>query len=391
MNGMSQVRKGVPALVVAVLGVMTPGIGTAVPVAAAGHPEPAVPSVRVLGELEIPKGLTFNGVPIGELSGIDYDRRTRTWYVISDDTEDGPARFYRARLYLDANGLSAIRFLDATDIRRTDGSTFPPLSTVDPEVADPEAIRVDPLTGLLWWSSEGKREVPDDGSDPQLVTPWVRQMTRAGTHVRELRQPEQFTPKVGEVGPRDNLTFEALAFSADGLRLVTALEGPLYQDGEIPTLDADAVSRLTWYDRLTGRPLWQVAYPIDPIPVPPEPADDHADNGVTEIVPLDSHRYLVLERSYASGVGNSIRVYEIDVRGASNVLRHDSLADRNFRPVKKRLVVDFAELGLAHVDNIEGMGWGPKLPTGERTLVFVSDDNFNDSQVSQLIALAVRR
>jgi hypothetical protein len=42
------------------------------------------------------------------------------------------------------------------------------------------------------------------------------------------------------------------------------------------------------------------------------------------------------------------------------------------------------------VDNIEGLTWGPRRVDGARTLVLVSDDNFSDKQVTQLVALAVR-
>jgi hypothetical protein len=45
---------------------------------------------------------------------------------------------------------------------------------------------------------------------------------------------------------------------------------------------------------------------------------------------------------------------------------------------------------LSRVDNVEGMTWGPPLRSGERSLVFVSDNNFSASQVTQFIALAVR-
>jgi hypothetical protein len=36
------------------------------------------------------------------------------------------------------------------------------------------------------------------------------------------------------------------------------------------------------------------------------------------------------------------------------------------------------------------MTWGPRLRSGEHTLVLVSDDNFAATQVTQVIALAVR-
>jgi len=39
------------------------------------------------------------------------------------------------------------------------------------------------------------------------------------------------------------------------------------------------------------------------------------------------------------------------------------------------------------VDNLEGMTWGPRLASGERVLLLVSDNNFNPAQVTQFLAL----
>ena len=41
------------------------------------------------------------------------------------------------------------------------------------------------------------------------------------------------------------------------------------------------------------------------------------------------------------------------------------------------------------VDNIEGMSWGPMLADGKRSLVLVSDNNFNPAQVTQFLAFEV--
>jgi len=106
--------------------------------------------------------------------------------------------------------------------------------------------------------------------------------------------------------------------------------------------------------------------------------------------PLDPRRYLVMERSFVTGVGNKVRLYEIDTRGATDIARHDSIAGEKIKPVRKKLVADMADFGLSTVDNIEGMTWGPRLRTGERTLLLVSDDNFSATQVSQVVALAIR-
>ena len=98
-----------------------------------------------------------------------------------------------------------------------------------------------------------------------------------------------------------------------------------------------------------------------------------------------------LERSFVTGVGNRVRIYEADTLGATNVRDVASLAGATaVRPMRKRLLVDLSDLPLSTVDNVEGMTWGPVLPTRERTLVLVSDDNFSSSQVTQVIALAVR-
>ncbi|MET9018950.1 esterase-like activity of phytase family protein [Actinopolymorpha sp. NPDC004070] len=363
------------------------------PAAAAGRHDPGLGTPRLLGVRTVPKGLVVGGLSVGELSGLDRDPRTGRWYLLSDDSEDGPVRMFTARFEVSEAGVGEIRFTGATALERTDGSTFPPFASADPEVADPESIRVDPRDDSLYWTSEGKRVVPTDGSAPALIDPWVRQATSAGKYVRQFAGPADLAMHADEVGPRANATFEGMTLTTDGRRLVTSMEGPLYQDGPSPTVDRGALTRLTWYDKRTGRAFRQVAYPLDPIPVAPNPPTASADNGVSELLAVDRHRYLVLERSFASGVGNSIRLYEIDDRGATNVLRRASLADGGYRPVRKRLVVDFADFagaGLPHVDNLEGMAWGPRLATGERTLVFVSDDNFNPSQVTQVVALAVR-
>ena len=45
-----------------------------------------------------------------------------------------------------------------------------------------------------------------------------------------------------------------------------------------------------------------------------------------------------------------------------------------------------AALGPPPLDNTEGMCWGPRRPDGRRTLVVVSDDNFNARQVTQFAA-----
>ncbi|MCC2675513.1 MAG: hypothetical protein K0R58_2460, partial [Ramlibacter sp.] len=110
------------------------------------------------------------------------------------------------------------------------------------------------------------------------------------------------------------------------------------------------------------------------------------DNGVSEILMADERRMLVLERAFTLGVGMSLRLYEIDTRAASDTLSIERLAPGDYRPAAKQLVADFSSLGLSRLDNTEGMCWGRRLANGKRTLVCVSDDNFNLLQVTQFVA-----
>jgi 3-phytase/alkaline phosphatase D len=131
------------------------------------------------------------------------------------------------------------------------------------------------------------------------------------------------------------------------------------------------------------------------IPAAPDPIDAFSDNGLVELAALDNEgTLLALERSFAVGVGNTIRLYEVLTQEATDLSSIDDLFDEDtgvpvdYSPVEKRLLVDFADLGLTP-DNVEGMTLGPRLSDGRQALVLVSDNNFNPDQVTQFIVLAL--
>jgi hypothetical protein len=178
-----------------------------------------------------------------------------------------------------------------------------------------------------------------------------------------------------------------VAVPPDGRDAWVAMENALHQDGPAPTLRAPGgPCRFTRIDLAAGQATRQIAYVPDPIPLRPLLPGMHADNGVSEVLMIDAHRMLVLERAYAVGAGNSLRLYEIDTRDASDTLAVDALTADNHRPAPKKRVADFAALGLSRLDNTEGLCWGPDLPGGRRMLLAVSDDNFNPLQVTQFAA-----
>ncbi|WP_285610807.1 esterase-like activity of phytase family protein [Actinokineospora globicatena] len=350
---------------------------------AAAHPQH---QVRLIGERTVPNALVFQGTTVGGLSGIDRDPRTGGYVLISDDRSDRqPARFYTARIDVTANGVGPVEFTGTKSLLRPDGKTYPPLSTGDGTTVDPEDIRVDPWTGDYTWSQEGERR-PN-----LLIDPSVRSAKRDGAFARELPLPANLKI-TADRGPRQNLVLEGLTYAAAGSLVVSTVEGPLLQDGPDATPEHGALTRIVVQTR-SGHQLAQYAYPEEPVFAKPVPATGFASTGVTSILavdPLDPTRFLVVERSFVTGVGNKVRVFEVDTKGATNVANRDLADPTGVRPVRKRLLVDLADLGLSTVDNIEGITWGPRLRTGERSLLLVSDDNFSATQVTQVVALAVR-
>lgn len=357
------------------------------------------PAVRLLGERIVPAG-QFQGTTVGGLSGIDREPRTGGYVLVSDDRSDKqPARFYTARIDVTENGLGEVRLTGTHPFLRPDGTTYPPLASTDGTAAtsltrwrsaiDPEDIRVDPWTGDYVWSQEGERIVQPDRQ--VLIDPSIQVARRDGSFVRKLPLPPNERMSAQEQGPRQNQALEALTFAGGGMLVVSALEGALLQDGPEATPTSGATSRITVQSRGSGRVLAQYAYRQEPVFANPNPPGAFANNGVTAILaanPVDPTKYLVLERSFVTGVGNKVRLFEIDLRGATNIASAGSVDGAV--PVRKRLVADLADVGLSTVDNVEGMTWGPTLRTGERTLLLVSDDNFAPSQVTQVIALALR-
>ncbi len=343
-----------------------------------------VSSLRFIGEQRVPNRSLFEGTMLGGFSGIEYDAARGRWVVESDDRcTHNPARFYEAELDFDATAFRAVRFLEVHYFLNADGKDFA-TGAAGCQRADVESVRIDPLDGSMWYSSEGDRRY---GLDP-----FIRHATRDGAFLAELPLPENFkVHKEEERGSRYNATFEGIAFAPDGRSLWASLEWPLYQDGPIPTPQHGAMVRMTQFQR-DGRVLRQFAYPLDAIPAEPGPGKE-AENGVSEILTLPDGELLVLERATVQSADgahtNYIRLYATDSRGATDVKALPGLSGAQFIPARKRLVLDFRTLGLPRVDNLEAMGFGPRLPNGHATLVLASDDNFGKAQVTQFLLFEV--
>lgn len=348
-----------------------PGVVLATSLLVAAQPAAADDGqVELVGETTLPHAMQFNGTTVGGLSGLDYDPRTGQWVVISDDrSERHPARYYTA----DFDG-TRFELTGTRPLLRPDGTTYPAGSV------DPEDIRWDPLAEGFWWTSEGDRGA-------QLIDPSIRSAGTDGSFTHDLPLPANLR-MAPTTGPKRNEVLEGLTFAAGGTEVVTAMEGPLLQDGESPTTEHGALSRLTTQSR-TGSVLAQHAYPLDPV-FAASPTGGYANNGATAVLADRGDQHLVLERAFVSGVGNSIRIYRVDTRAATDVQHVESLTGTDVQPARKELLVDLADLAPSTIDNLEGMTWGPRLPDGRRSLVLISDDNFSPDQTTQILTLAMK-
>ena len=347
-----------------------------------------------VGQQVLPHGYPFANTIVGGLSGIDYDASTGRFWVISDDrSEFNPARFYEIALDVSKFNKSAnpghdgVTVIATQTLKRLDGTTFPDYRTAPALSADPESIRIHAPSGRLIWSSEGERNVRT-GQPPALAQPHVWEMERDGRMLRPFVIPDKFRITAANRGIRRNLGFEGMTFTPDHSTLWVAAENALLQDGPMTSMTESSPTRVIAFDYASGQPKAEYVIDVSPIPAATPVTNGASDNGISEILAIDDHRLLMIERAFVQGIGSFIKLFVVDLSDATDVSRIDALAGQQYRPAAKRLLLDLATLGI-RLDNLEGMTWGPRLPNGHRSLVMVSDDNFNARQVQQFLLFDV--
>lgn len=371
---------------IAATAVLAAGGWFAGPATQADAPSPRFDSIQLdyLGKSELPFNLTVDGTKVGGLSGISYDRTSHSYVAISDDRSAlAPARFYSMDVPISAAGIGTVNVTAAHTLLQPDGTPFPAtnLGAATPVAGpDPEAIAVNPRGGEIYWTSEGERIT---GTKPLLVDPWVRVSDDSGAYRGQLPIPDNMHFSTDTVGPRRNQTFEGLTFTPDGNHMFVSTEDPLFQDGTPPTASSGALTRITRYTK--GQPDAQYAFALDQAFPDANPASD--TTGISDVVALDSTHLLVLERlNVFSTLQWGARISLIDLTDATNVIDDAELPQNGLQLAKKSTVLDLSDVPGLHVDNFEGMTLGPNLPGGGRTLLLVSDNNFNDKQISELVA-----
>jgi hypothetical protein len=353
---------------------------------------PKMPITRLdwIGETIIPNDAKFADTLIGGLSGIDYDPQRNLWVMISDDRSDhAPARAYMGHLPITRDYIGPFQFERLVQLKQPDGSLYPSKNDYQEHtrdaVPDFESIRFNPNNQFLRYTSEGDRQLG--------LNPFIRNATHSGDYLGALPLPKAFKidPQHPTFGFYNNLALEGSSFTPDGRHYFVAMEAPLQQDGRVPSLTQGADSRVIEYNR-HGKIIAQYVYPIDPLPAEPGPGK-HADNGVSEILAINKRHLLVLERAgiqdAEGNYHNYIRIYQTDLRGATNVNGQNKLVPGHYQPMHKRLLLNLNTLKLPLLDNVEGMCFGPELANGRRTLVLISDNNFNQHEITQILAFEV--
>ncbi len=347
-------------------------------------------SLKFLNEYEIPYNLAFKDTKIGGLSGIDYDAEKELYYLISDDRSAiNPARFYTARILLSAKGIDTVQWIATYPMLQSNGTSYPNSKQDPAHTPDPEAIRFNAQTKELVWTSEGERIVR--GNSVVLENPAITRISTEGKYIDTFPLPANLIMHATEKGPRQNGVLEGLTFDKNFQTLYVNVEEPLYEDGpRADIIPNNAWIRIYQYDVSTKKNTAQYAYHLEPIAYPAMPVEGFKINGVPDIYAIGNHQLIVLERSFSSGrLPCTLKVFLADLKGAEDIKENSSLQmNLVTKPVKKKLLLNMDDLKI-YTDNIEGVTFGPILPNGHRSLIFVSDNNFASFQKTQLLLFEI--
>ncbi len=346
--------------------------------------------MNLLGQYEIPYNYSFKNTTVGGLSGIDYDKGRDLYNIISDDRSSiNPARYYAAKIFTSQKGIDSVKLEDVHFLRQPNGQLYPNSQTNPLLTPDPEAIRFNPLENNLTWSSEGERIIT--GRDTVLEDPAINVISVEGNWLASYQIPDNLKMQLTEQGPRQNGVFEGMSFADNFKTLYISVEEPLYQDGpRADVYENNAWIRILKFNAGSKSNTAQYAYKLDPIAHPAFPASGFKINGVPDILAIDDHQLLVIERSFSSGrFASTIKVFLVDLAGSTDIKDIPSLKENtSFKPLSKKLLLNMDNLGI-YIDNVEGVTFGPNLPNGHRTLLFIADNNFQSFEKTQILFFEV--
>jgi hypothetical protein len=349
-----------------------------------------ISQLRFVNQFILPNAMVFDNTTVGGLSGIDYDPKRDVYYFICDDPSAfSPARFYTMKIPVSEKGIDTVIVTGVSTILDPKGQPYPDIRKDRIHSADLEAMRYDPTRDEFVRSSEGQRQITPDTmmlQDPDIVI-----MDRNGRYKDSFYLPEKLRIRSEEKGPRHNSVLEGLAFDQDYKHLFVSLEDALYEDGpKAGNGDSTAFVRIFKFDRQTRKEVAEYVYEVDPVPYPATPPGAFKINGISDIMYAGNNKLVVIERAWSTGRGPSnIRVYLADLNNAEDIsgIEHITPALKS-KIIRKKLLVNMDDLGIP-IYNVEGVTFGPRLPNGHATLIFVVDDNFNKNERNQFLLFEI--
>lgn len=338
-------------------------------------------SLEYIDQYEIPK-VEFQNTIVGGLSAIAYNRQQDRFYVLSDDRgRVSPARFYTFDLDVSQTDDGKIKIdsfepESVTLIQDKRGNNYPA------EKIDPEGIALSPRNSVF---------ISSEGNTTKNIKPFIAEFElETGKKLSDVRLPKRFLaskdPDITQ-GIQENLAFESLTINRTGLpedpfRIFTATESALIQDESFEGEERSRIRFLHYVINPVGNPVLvaEHLYLLDPAPV------EVISNGLTELLALPTEGYfLSLERTFGF-TGAGAKIFQVVIGNATDTSNIESLKGNlgQLRTLKKQLLLNLSDLNI-YLDNLEGMTIGPRLPDGSRSLLLISDDNFNEEQISQLL------
>ncbi|MEY4806956.1 MAG: hypothetical protein RLZZ206_1345 [Cyanobacteriota bacterium] len=318
-------------------------------------------------------GLSDRGPGGGTL---DYNTRLQRFSLDVDKTTGAISNFQIQQTILFRKGSAYLNGL-APASASTLGNSF-----------DPEGIVVLPRSGNLLVSDE--------------YGPSVYEFTPSGQFIRAFSVPSNIlpkssgstdylaSPKPGTLtsGREGNRGLEGLAVSPDGRFAFAMLQNGVITDGNSSGAEfaRSGYTRILKYDVDSGNVVGQYAYQL---------ASNAQGRGISEIVALDDHRFMVIERNNRGvGVPNANlaspdkNIFVIDLNGASDVSAVDLTTPlgAGIVPVtKSSVLIDLDANTIAAFNNRspekwEGLAVGPQLNDGSYLLLTGTDNDYSVTQ-----------
>ncbi len=319
--------------------------------------------LKFLDEFVYPTNQTFQNTKIGGLSGIDYDNGV--YYVVSDDFNK--PRYYKVNIDIKNNEISNVSFTDVVVFDKKQhyyGSNF----------LDLESIVF----------QNGNVVISSEGSIYGNKKPSIFNSNTQGDYVSEYIIPNHFLNS-----SRHNGVFESLTKSVNNQGIWSANELPLkVDDVEVMYSTTHSPLRLTYYENNSRKAIKEYIYELSPLPLPKQKSGDM--NGISDILEYKENQFLIIERAFQNE--NIVKIFKATIESnTTNCLKIDKLKSVDYVPMKKELIFDFesikSQLTNQKIDNVEGITFGEVLPNGNRSIIMISDDNFQKfgSQLNQFL------